>query len=80
MLWYAIYTTVDSADWIIEVTRDVQGALWQARLVGDTSAGGLVGCGFPTAHLSADITTTADTLVNALASALASTRPGRHLV
>jgi hypothetical protein len=79
VLWYAITKPTDRADWIIDATHDLRGSQWQARVVGDTSQGGLAGCGFLTAHLSADTQTTAAALVNDLASALASTRPGLPL-
>ena len=76
VLWYAIYEPTASATWVSQAIGDLAGAVWHVRLVGDTTDGGLAGCGFLASHLLPDTVSAASTLVSDLASALAVVRPG----
>lgn len=76
ILWYAIYDPAESDHWITDSIPSSVPAGWSARLVGDHTEGGLAGCGFLTAHLSAESEAAAGTMVGALASALSPVRPG----
>jgi hypothetical protein len=73
--WYAIYDPSDSDEWIADSIPNAP-RCWSARLVGDSTEGGLAGCGFLTAHLSAESETAAGSIVEALARALSRVRPG----
>lgn len=79
ILWYAIYEPSESAAWVTEATRSLDGSLWHARLIGDTTDGGLAGCGFLTAHLSGETVSSATTVGRDLTRALAAVRPGLRL-
>lgn len=79
MLWYAIHEPTESAGWVAEATRELNGTGWRARLVGDTAEGGLAGCGFLAAHLSSVTVAAATSIVNDLVRALAVVRPGLRL-
>jgi 23S rRNA A2030 N6-methylase RlmJ len=79
ILWYAIYEPTESANWVNDATRSLDGAAWHARLVGDTTDGGLAGCGFLTAHLSPEAVLAATTAAGELTRALAAVRPGLRL-
>ena len=79
ILWYAIYEPTDSAAWVAEATRSLDGSAWHARLVGDIPDGGLAGCGFLTAHLSPEAVSAATTVARELTRALAAVRPGLRL-
>jgi hypothetical protein len=52
---------------------------WRVRLVGDTAAGGLAGCGILTANLSAASESAATAIVEALAHRSAAFRPGLRI-
>lgn len=79
ILWYAIYEPTESAGWITEAARALDGSAWHARLVGDTAEGGLAGCGFLAAHLSPDTVAAATAIADDLTRALAVVRPGLRL-
>ncbi len=79
MLWYAIHEPTESAEWVTDVTHELQGTTWRARLIGDTVEGGLAGCGFVAAHLSAVTVAAATAIVNDLTRALVVVRPGLRL-
>ena len=79
ILWYAIYEPTDSAAWVAEATRSLDGSAWHARLVGDIPDGGLAGCGFLTAHLSPEAPSAATSVARELTRALAAVRPGLRL-
>jgi 23S rRNA A2030 N6-methylase RlmJ len=74
VLWYAIYEPTETDGWISEVTSGIEN--WAVRIVGDTSLGGLAGCGFLGANLSPGSEATATAIVGAVAGALVSVRPG----
>lgn len=76
ILWYAIYDPSESDEWIADTIPSTIARGWSARLVGASSEGGLAGCGFLTAHLSAESETAAGSIVEALARALSPVRPG----
>lgn len=76
LLWYAIYDPADTGDWISASTAGLD--VWAIRLIGDTSLGGLAGCGFLGAQLDRQTTDAASRLVDAVAQALAPVRPGLH--
>ena len=76
ILWYAIREASDSDVWIADSIPDVVARGWSARIVGESTEGGLAGCGFLTAHLSAESETAAAAIVDALARALSRVRPG----
>lgn len=76
ILWYAIYDPSETDQWIAESIPITVPRGWSARLIGDGSEGGLAGCGFLTAHLSSESEAAAGAIVEALARALASVRPG----
>jgi 23S rRNA (adenine2030-N6)-methyltransferase len=76
MLWYAIYDPSESDEWIADTIPSTIARGWSARLVGASSEGGLAGCGFLTAHLSAESETAAGSVVEALARALSRVRTG----
>jgi len=76
ILWYAIYDPSESDEWIADTIPSTIARGWSARLVGASSEGGLAGCGFLTAHLSAESETAAGSIVEALARALSRVRPG----
>lgn len=76
LLWYAIYTPDEADTWIAEVQSGLDVPIWQARVIGDTSEGGLAGCGFLGVHLSTAAQSAASALVEDLAAVLASSRPG----
>jgi 23S rRNA (adenine2030-N6)-methyltransferase len=76
ILWYAIYHPSDSDEWIADSIPSAVPRGWSARIVGDTTEGGLAGCGFLTAHLSSKSEVAAGLIVEALAQALSSVRRG----
>ena len=76
ILWYAIYDPSDSDAWIGEAIPSTVPAGWSARIVGTHSQGGLAGCGFLTAHLPPECELAAGAMVETLAQALSSRRPG----
>jgi hypothetical protein len=76
ILWYAIYDPLESGEWIADTIPSTIARGWSARLVGASSEGGLAGCGFLTAHLSAESEIAAGSIVEALARALSRFRPG----
>lgn len=76
ILWYAIYDPSESDEWISDSIPGTVAPGWSARLVGDTTLGGLAGCGFLTAHLSSKSEAAARSTVEALARALSRVRPG----
>ena len=75
-MWYAIYDPLETDEWIADSVSSTVPPGWSVRLVGDTTEGGLAGCGFLTAHLSAESETAAGSILEALARALALVRPG----
>lgn len=79
ILWYAIYDPLETDEWIADSIPSTVPPGWSARLCGDTTEGGLAGCGFLTAHLSAESETAAGSILEALARALARVRPGLRL-
>jgi 23S rRNA A2030 N6-methylase RlmJ len=79
ILWYAIYEPTEPAVWVTEATRSLDGTAWHARLVGDTTDGGLAGCGFLTAHLSPEAVSAATAIARDLTRALAEVRSGLRL-
>ena len=79
ILWYAVYEPADSGTMIPALGR-LAARGWCAELIGDSSRGGLAGCGFLTAHLSAATEAAADRIVGALADAMAAARPGLRVV
>jgi hypothetical protein len=74
LLWYAIYDADDTGEWIGATVSDLD--VWSTRVVSDTSLGGLAGCGFLGANLSAPTVSAAAAIVDDLALALAPVRPG----
>ena len=76
ILWYAIYDPSESNESIADSIPSTVPGGWSARLVGDDTEGGLAGCGFLTAHLSAESEAAASGIVAALARALSAVRPG----
>lgn len=76
MLWYAIYDPSESDEWIADSIPSTVPRGWSARLVGESTEGGLAGCGFLTAHISAEAETAAAAIVDALTRAFAAVRPG----
>ena len=76
ILWYAIYDPSESDEWIVDLIPNTVPRGWSARLVGESTEGGLAGCGFLTAHLSTESETAAGSIVEALARTLSRVRPG----
>jgi 23S rRNA (adenine2030-N6)-methyltransferase len=76
VLWYAIYDPSESNEWIADTISSAVPRGWSARVIGDSTEGGLAGCGFLTAHLSPESETAAGSIVEALARALSRVRPG----
>ena len=54
ILWYAIYDPSESDEWIADTMPGTVRRGWSARMVGESTEGGLAGCGFVTAHLSVE--------------------------
>lgn len=79
VLWYAIYDPSESAAWIEDTITGGTPRGWSARLVGTSAEGGLAGCGFLTANLSAESETAAESLVTALMRALSVVRSGLRI-
>ena len=78
MLWYAVYEPDEPAAWTADAARGLED-VWHARLVGDSTAGGLAGCGFLTAHLSPATVSAAAAAAMLLIGALSAVRPGLRL-
>jgi 23S rRNA A2030 N6-methylase RlmJ len=76
ILWYAIYDPSESDEWLADSIPSTVVRGWSARLVGESAEGGLAGCGFLTAHLSAESESAAASIVEALSRALSPVRPG----
>ena len=75
ILWYAIYDPAEYG-WPDEIIAAPDRSRWRTRLIGDTTEGGLAGCGFLTAHLSSEAVAAAASIVEELARTLAPVRPG----
>ena len=79
ILWYAIYDPADGGVMLRSID-DGSRRGWCSEIIGDTSEGGLAGCGVLTARLSTKAETAARSIVQALARALAGTRPGLRVI
>ena len=75
ILWYAIYDPAEF-DWPNGIIGVPDRSRWRTRLIGDTTEGGLAGCGFLTAHLSSETVAAVASIVEELARTLAPVRPG----
>jgi hypothetical protein len=79
LLWYAVYDPTESSAWVSEATDGLTSDPWHCRLVGDSSEGGLAGCGVLAAHLSPASVAAATAVAIELARAFAVVRPGLRL-
>jgi 23S rRNA A2030 N6-methylase RlmJ len=78
ILWYAIYDPADAGTMLPSLDAGTRRG-WCCEVVGETSDGGLAGCGLLTAHLSPATEAAAESVVQTLARTLAVVRPGLRM-